>query len=284
MVPDYSKSVMEVYRDSVEAAFISFQNTDVLLYIAGEEEDPSWIPQWNRAMLFRNPFRFGKALPWKPSGDSKPVWSIEKDSSVLSLMGYTAGTIKFVEPYNESFFGNAMTKSDEGRSELNKIWQRILKVIEASQPELPFSAEMLTAAAYSLSFGLDEKADPADERTLLHNFVAYLKIALDEETYDKYISPEISEESKKADGHAFGKPVWDFKYPESSFFVTEDSLVGCCISSTQPGDIVYVALGSTYPLILRPDGDHFLIRGYTFVHGIMHGERQESDLQVLKIH
>jgi len=59
---------------------------------------------------------------------------------------------------------------------------------------------MLTAAATSFSFGLDEKSDPANERHLLHKFVAYLKLALDEETYNKYIPPDVSEESKHSDG------------------------------------------------------------------------------------
>lgn len=44
--PDYSMSTMEVYRDSVEAAFVNFQNTDVLLYLTGTES-PSWIPYWD---------------------------------------------------------------------------------------------------------------------------------------------------------------------------------------------------------------------------------------------
>jgi hypothetical protein len=38
--PDYSKSVADVYRDSVEAALVSFDKTDVLLYVQGTE-DPS---------------------------------------------------------------------------------------------------------------------------------------------------------------------------------------------------------------------------------------------------
>ena len=40
---DYRKSVMEVYRDSVEAALVNFKKTDVLLYLAGNNS-PSWIP------------------------------------------------------------------------------------------------------------------------------------------------------------------------------------------------------------------------------------------------
>ena len=281
--PDYSKSTVEVYRDTVEAAFVNFQNTDVLLYLTGNE-NPSWIPRWDRAMLFRNPFRFGNAVPWKPAGDTKPAWNIDKKLNVLSLSGFVVHPIKSAESYNESLFGNAMIDSDEGRDVLKQVWRRILKTMEGCQSQIPFNISVLTAAAMSFSFGLDEKNEAGDERLLIHNFVAYLKIALDEETYNKYIPPDISEESKDGDGHAFGKPVWDFRYPESSFFTTEGRLLGCSVSTTQPGDMVCVALGSTFPFILRPDGDEFLIRGYAFVHGIMHGEQRDSKEQLFKIH
>jgi hypothetical protein len=280
--PDYSKSTVEVYRDSVEAAFVYFQNTDVLLYITGNE-DPSWIPYWNRPMLFRNPFRFGRALPWKPAGESKPIWNIDKKLNVLSLSGFVVDPIKYVGSYDESIFGNAMMQSDVGRNVLRQVWQTILEIVESSQSQLPCSTKVLTAIATSFSFGLDENSNPADGRRLLHNFVAFLKSAVDDETYKKYIPPDISEESKHADGHVFGKPVWDFKYPQSSFFITEGGLTGCCISTTRPGDMVCVALGSTYPFILRPDGDHFLIRGYSYVHGIMNGERRNSKLNLFRI-
>lgn len=51
----YSKSTLEVYRDSIEAALVNFEKTDVLFYVTGEEE-PSCIARWNIPMLFRNPF------------------------------------------------------------------------------------------------------------------------------------------------------------------------------------------------------------------------------------
>ncbi|KAI3583908.1 hypothetical protein IWW34DRAFT_785092 [Fusarium oxysporum f. sp. albedinis] len=72
--------------DSVAAAFVDMQNTDVLLYAPGTDH-LSWVPRWDRAMLFRNPFRFGKALPWSPSLDLKPTWSINAESKVLALRG-----------------------------------------------------------------------------------------------------------------------------------------------------------------------------------------------------
>lgn len=272
--PDYNKSTIEVYRDAVEAALVNFENTDVLLYITGNE-DPSWIPRWNQPMLFRNPFRFGNRVPWKPAGESKPIWRINKNLNVLSIHGFHLGSIKFTRPYNESIFDNTVIESDEGRNELKQTWKAIFEGISYFQLPIPFSASVMTTVATSFSFGLNEKSIPEDERNLLRRFVAYLKIVLDEQTYKKYVAPDLSEESKDADGLLFGKPVWDFKYPESTFFITEGKLIGCCVSSTRPEDIVCVASGSTYPIILRPGGDYFLIRGFAYVHGVMRGERKD---------
>lgn len=280
--PDYNKSVLEVYRDSVEAAILNFQNTDVFTYVTGDGH-PSWIPQWNQPMLFRNPFRFGRALPWKPANGTTPIWNIDKELNILSLTGYSVDSVKLFDSYNEGFFSNAMVESDEGKRVLVEAWQRILKTVERSQSQTPINASTLAAAATSFSFGLDENIDPADEHYLVRNFVAYLKIVLDEETFSKYVPPELSEQSEHANGYAFGKPAWDFKYPESTFFITENGFIGCTVSTARQGDLVCIALGSTYPFILRPEGSEFLIRGYAYVHGLMHGEQQSSERQTFRI-
>jgi Heterokaryon incompatibility protein (HET) len=280
--PDYSKSTLQVYRDSVEAAFIDYKTTNALLYVSGVE-DPSWVPRWDRPMLFRNPFRFGKPVPWKPAGESRPVWSIDKDANVLSLTGFVLDSIEFVEPYYETFFGSTMIASDEGKLELKQAWHRILGTMTKSLSHIPFSNSILAATATSFSFGLDKMCDPTDERCLFHNFVAYLKNVLDEETYNKYISLDTSEECKDGNGDAFGKPVWDFEYPVASFFITKRKMIGCSVTSTTPGDLVYVPLGCVYPLVLRPDSDQFRIRGFCFVHDIMQGEKQDSPGRVVEI-
>lgn len=281
--PDYGKTDLEVYRDSVEAALVNFENTDVLLYLTGTE-NPSWIPSWNLAMLFRNPFRFGNRVPWKPAGESKVVWSIDKSLNILSLQGFTVDTIKFVQPYNESYFGNTMINSDDGKTSLRKIWENILDMIVTGiSCSTPLETSTINAVANSFSFGLNEKSISADEDYLLHNFVAYLKIVLDEETYHKYIPSDLSEKSHHADGLQFGKPTWDFTYPESSFFITESGFLGCCVSSTLPGDVVSVFSGSCYPHILRPNGRNFTIRGFSYTYGIMHGEKQNSPSQIFHI-
>ncbi|KAF4487803.1 HET-domain containing protein [Fusarium agapanthi] len=264
LYPDYDKSTVEVYMDAVAAAFVDMQNTDVLLYAPGTDH-PSWVPRWDRAMLFRNPFRFGKTLPWRPSLDSKPTWSINVESRILALRGVLIDSIK-------------------GRVKLGLVWRKILENLQWSRPSQVYSRDELTAAATSLSFGLNEDSNPGEERTLMQNFVSYLRIVLDEEAYQRYIPPELSKEAERADGYQFGKPVWDFNYPEvSSIFITEKGLIGCYVSTTNPGNIVTVPFGSTYPFVLRPQGDQLLMRGYGFIHGMMRGEGPQSPDQVFEI-
>ena len=169
--PDYTKSVTEVYRDSVEAALVNFKKTDVLLYLDGTHS-PSWIPHWNQPMLFRNPFRFGKPVPWKPAGDTKATWSMDKVSNILSVTGFVVGTIRSVKSYNERIFGNAMLESDIARRQVREFWETILIMVRDGESQMPVTASLLTAMATSFSFGLDEKCTPAEDGQLTSRFAA----------------------------------------------------------------------------------------------------------------
>jgi hypothetical protein len=207
--PDYSKPTLELYRDLVEVVLINFKKADVLLYVTVNEL-PSWIPGWNIPMLFRNPFRFGKPMPWKPAGDTEPTWSIDKSANILSLSGFTVGVIEYAESYNQLFFANSTIDSEDGKGKLKDIWSHILHIFCASLGnELAFATSSLAAAAVSLSFGLNHKISPFEQLELLHNFVAYLSIVLagDQATLTTYISSELLEESESADGRVIGKPA-----------------------------------------------------------------------------
>ncbi len=285
--PDYSKTTLQVYRDVVEASLLNYKNTNALLYVSAVEAGrPSWIPFWNEAMLFRNPFRFGQPMPWKPAGDSEAHWAVERENYTLELGGFYLGWVQSAEAYRETVFrGGPPASSKRNVEAVASSWQRILSLLAAAQNNnLPLSEDTLTACAASFCYGQDETCKPAAEAKLARNFVAYLELVLSREDFDKYVGQSFSDFDKQGDGATFGKPVWDFEYPESSFFVMEDSSMGCCIASVAPGDAVFVPLGCTYPLVLRADGDcGFRIRGYCFVHGAMHGERQSSETVKVRI-
>ncbi|CAN9267614.1 unnamed protein product [Alternaria alternata] len=176
--PDYSKSRLELYRDSVEAALMNFEKADVLLYITRQEE-PSWIPRWNIPMLFFNRFRFGKPMPWKPTGDTKSTWSISTDTNVLSLSGFSLDVITHAESYDQLNFAISIIDSVEGKTRLKDLWTRNLHTFAATlDGTLPLTRSFLTAAAVSLSFGMSHKINAFEQFELLYNFVGYLDIVL----------------------------------------------------------------------------------------------------------
>jgi hypothetical protein len=49
-------------------------------------------------MLFRNPFKFAKSLPWRPAGETKAAWKIYGGANVLYLTGVVMDSIKSVVP------------------------------------------------------------------------------------------------------------------------------------------------------------------------------------------
>ncbi|EGX95390.1 ankyrin repeat and SAM domain containing protein 6 [Cordyceps militaris CM01] len=273
--PDYSKTTLQVYRDVVEASLVHYKTTNALLYVAAVEGRPSWIPFWNEAMLFRNPFRFGNPMPWRPAGGSEARWTVDRDNYILSLEGFYLGAVQAAEPYYETVF-----RGGGQSSHVAETWQRLLDLLAATGTgELPLSEDTLVACATSFCYGQDETCQPAEEATLARNFVVYLKSVLHHDDFAKYIGSAFSDPKEEGHDTVFGKPVWDFEYPESSFFILDDESrsPGCCIAPVAPRDVVFVPLGCTYPLVLRANGDgRFRIRGYCFVHGAMRGERQTS--------
>ncbi|KAK7963982.1 Heterokaryon incompatibility protein 6- OR allele [Apiospora saccharicola] len=280
--PDYSKSTEDVYRDSVEAALLDYENTDALCYLGGVE-DSSWVPRWDKFMLFRNPFRFGRPMPWRPAGDTKPVRDIDKDSFRLSLTGLHLGTLAIVEPHCDTYFDDTVRKTENGRQQLREVWGRILGSLSAIK-QAPFDREVLVFLAVSFAFGLDDGSHPSDHDLLLCRFVAYLKLVLEERVFDRFVPSHVAHECRDADGTLFGKPIWDFDYPESSFFVTDEGVLGCCMASVDRGDLLFVPLGSTYPHVLHQAQSHYRMRGFAFVHGNMEGGAENASRVTVDIY
>jgi hypothetical protein len=279
--PDYSKPLTAVYRDAVKAALTQFKTTDVLLYAMGSEH-PSWIPRWDKPMLFRNPFRFGNDVPFRPAGDSAASWSIDVARSELALQGFVAGHIQFAATYNQRWFAGSVLDSSEGRTMLKQSWTSILQNTGALVNAAPLAQTILTALAISLSFGFGRRLDASERLETIRAFVAYLLLIWegDRNALERFIPSTLLQDSASTDGHIFGKPVWDFNYPDASIFITENGMVGCAISTSEIGDEVFVPYGSTYPLVLSPNAASGkktnTSLGYAYVDGVMFGEMTEA--------
>lgn len=59
-------------------------------------------------------------------------------------------------------------------------------------------------------------------------------------------------------------------------FRTERGYIGMASARAEPGDRVAVAQGGKVPLVLRPDGTSWKLRGDCYLHGIMRGEAYDD--------
>jgi hypothetical protein len=284
--PNYEKSLIDVYRGAVEAALMHFQNTDVLLYAVGKANPawPSWIPHWDKPMLFRNPFRFGNAAPFKPAGDALASWKMDKDANELGLKGFIAGRIEVVETYNQRWFADGILDVAGERSKLKLAWTKLLQNLSPAHQTPQLGEDTLTSMAVALSFGFGRILNETERLETLHSFVAYLLLVFEDNrgALERYIPPTLLQDVKASDGHVFGKPVWDFDYPDASIFITSRKMIGCAVSTANVGDNVFVPLGSAYPLVLEPhveaNGQSHGILGFSYVDGLMFGELAETEV------
>ena len=90
-----------------------------------------------------------------------------------------------VESYKQLNFANSTIDSVEGKTKLRNLWTQNLQTFAISlNVNLPLTRSFLTAAAVSLSFGLNHKINPCEQLELLHSFVAYLTIVLADDLSD----------------------------------------------------------------------------------------------------
>jgi hypothetical protein len=138
--------------------------------------------------------------------------------------------------------------------------------------------------AVALSFGFGRILNETERLETLHSFVAYLSLVFEDnrDVLERYIPPALLQDVKASDGHVFGKPVWDFDYPDASIFITSRKMIGCAVSTANVGDNVFVPLGSAYPLVLEPhveaNGQSHGILGFSYVDGLMFGELAETEV------
>ncbi|PMD42916.1 hypothetical protein L207DRAFT_377234, partial [Hyaloscypha variabilis F] len=62
----------------------------------------------------------------------------------------------------------------------------------------------------------------------------------------------------------------------SKLFRTTKHYLGLGPQILKAGDVIAVIFGAKVPFILRPEGDHYLLLGDCYIHGIMQGEAVEE--------
>ncbi|TVY73385.1 Heterokaryon incompatibility protein 6 OR allele [Lachnellula suecica] len=291
---NYSKSVGQVYIDVVKYIIISSKRLDIItsLHRGDKQYDlPSWVPDWTindtktaslPSITIANP-----GDRYSSAGTSIAEAELKAEDRILVAKGILLSPIKTVG------LKMTTTSSDDFKASIPIIleWYRLCSTLDGT---------------------LWERVD-AFCRTIFYNRIS----ELDLEGYDsplelmKKIAAAIAVVAEDVcPGESVDRELVDLKNESSvlkwwakswmksagstiigrRFFLSDSNLMGMCPNSAEPGDIICILLGCWVPVVLRPEGDHYIYLGEAYVHEYMYGkgmdelEEGKFQLQEFEIH
>ena len=250
--PDYTKSVVDVYRDAVLAYINHTGNLDILGECQWSDQwNPSWVPNWSFRDYHINPLDLRMA-----SGMLKTPWEV-MSWGVLRVASVVVTRLADVKPL------------------LHLTHKNIPQTINALFLEEPRSLTEPYATggslldAYTRTLCNDVFADNHDTPTG-YRFPSY-EVA--KRSLSLFEAPELEQDPN--DTPEFTKLVIRISYVCNgrSFFRTSDGLVGIASRSAKQGDEICAVLGCRKLLLLRPVGDaRYRVLSECYLSGFSHGE------------
>ena len=281
IVPDYSKSVVEVYRDTAHMILEETNNLSVLTHvhhnIIPSPSCPSWVPQWN---IEKRSNMIGLCnVRLNSSGDIQhiPTGSV---GDFLSVRGIRIDEVSSHDPPH----GLEETKiTGNITNVLSRIWERYLDLRLEAQTQQT-KAKLVTTFTLTLVAGTNfGELNDACLNLSKHNVdaAAFMLRILQ-------LSPESSVAGTKAKRHpslihkiaeeASGGYWKDFEasFRNVSFkrvlFETRYGDVGLGPETVKLNDQVWVLFGSRNPFLLRPKNEYYQVVGECYVDRLMEGQ------------
>ena len=267
LVPDYTKSWVEIFRDAMRAALETKGDLTLLeeaQHRVGELDDatkelPSWVPHWGRRWEpLADPFPLG-ALFRADGGKVDPgQGACPWDPDVLTATGKQISTVASacaVSFADDSSVMQLALTINECRSELERAG---LKYFDQ-------------ALAHTLIAGTDSNREPSGPVEL--------------QAYSSFVQYDTDADSDRTDSSAASSDLL-IAYEQAArkacsnrrLFTTGDGRIGLGPPDMRRYDVVAILLGAEWPVVLRRLGQHrWCFVGQCYTHGIMYGEAVRDD-------
>lgn len=281
---DYSLSVREIYTHTARHIISTSKKLDVICvksHYYNNHDLPSWAPDWTRP-------------PHRPGGKFiDAFFGLQHCDTKFAAAGTTEACVEFLE------LGYVLKAK-------GVVISRITKVAEPfrqSKPPLHTALGLEGFQSWWTFFtqvkGSSNSARQEFARTIscgnwsLHECgskLSALLCLLETNLMDKSSSSEGSgsgeEESTKAGMEALVSA--SLVMNGRRLFISENGTVGLAPLDSREEDIICVLLGCRFPVVLRREGERYLLVGEAYVEGIMHGEAlvdaEEGGSQTFQIH
>ena len=323
IVPNYSKSVEEVYTDAA-AKILSLGKLELLHYVHPQNPNmPSWVPDWAGVKRHSTPYEFRELD--KPFSADATVAAFKPrqdpgDSNVLECNGYivdsvssfsdilTDDTTKALlalaekQPNKESRVEfDQLIKFHVHLSQIKQLCQRSALInpslygssdtwLNEALWRIPVADEELIDAHFTLY----QRATSESElryNGLLNTIEAWKSLGVklgdvDPPPLPAFLQNNVHPVIRKEWRHyALYRPALELTVSRRPY-LTQKGYVGLGHEGMQVGDLVCILQGGPVPFLLRrtEGGEYVLVRD-TYVHGIMDGEFMGTrpELEVFRI-
>jgi hypothetical protein len=309
--PDYNKSTHDVYCDYAKV-FIEQNCVSVFKYsslgygISNDFNLPTWVPNWHELALGPD-----TSFPSNPEiaksnqnfditpldvtntfslsidgcvcdvisdcgpGDGELPWDFDQFEKILPFIRqYISRAGNLGHPMSippiQAVLRTLLTDVDPyastGRLRMNKssTFTFLLSLLAVSgDSEIQPSDIMARLRLGMQNLGMPPNSELAD-------FMKACNIPYDKKVnYVRGLRTTVTEKLRRYEIHLYR--VWSL----FRLFTTNKNYIGWAPPGVQCGDLVCVLSPSKYPVILRQQGNHYVLVGICFVYGLMYGEAAE---------
>lgn len=267
---NYQLPISEVFTNAARFAMVNAGTLNLILEVQDTPSNlglPSWVPDWT--------MRTGKAglssrlgPHYVASGNKEAAVTYSLDKRSVSITGCKLGRVDILgAPYTE---------------------QRTIPPFTAPMKETILQWLKLALDSKLILSGADTKLWTSGRidsfwRTLIGNRIKgqaeldvdYCRMMFDvargaipcpndsldmdvDKAFHDFVSPLASQMN-------------DIIY-KRRFFTSGREIIGVCPLKTEVGDYAVVLFPCDHPVILRKDGEHWILQGEAYVHGFMNGE------------
>lgn len=271
IVPDYSKSLEQVYAEL--AVYLISKNINMIYFNTNSpnEDHPSWVPDWswlNRRWPLWTPGFY------KAAGNTAQAGQFSQDLSTFTV---PALLIDRIDVTDESA-PRGVDPIEYNESHLPLIIDNIESLLRKAIDEQPSNAKLAELKP--------EKSD-ALWRTLVINkegttltcpapdsYGEMFKVSRGQSEVPTTFQLDLPTEEERR--QKFARPyIQDVQSTMSDqrFFITQNGRIGVGPRHLQEADLIVVFWGADMPCVLREQGNgHARFLGPAYVHGVMDGE------------
>lgn len=296
MVPDYNKSVDEVYLQAARGILENDPYPWTLLScvdhaanspsLSGQRS--SWVPRWDEDWRV---YWLGYPEMWYRAGGAQTegfAFDISVSDSSLSMSGVLLDSITWI---SEAMDTNGLNLEQQVKTRpLKKLWQELETSGSSDTPYGSSREEREYAFTLTILAGRAADEGPAEDNPEHHRTVnqAY-KALVQDRNADIWSNKDFESRNPEADQESIRLEAltWISNQRRAlhnrRFFRTSKGYYGVGHRETRIGDMCCVFKGANVPFIIRPGAgrldqnaplaeDRFMLVGESYIHGTMRGE------------